>query len=62
MMTKLECETFQWVKEFKLGTMVGVQKMGAWTNHRTNGFSVIPGGIERWNIVPKPPGADPQTA
>ena len=60
MMTKLECETFQWVKEFKLDTMVGVQKMGAWTNHRTNGFSVIPGGIERWNSVPKPPGSDPQ--
>ena len=24
MMTKLECETFQWVKEFTLGNMVGV--------------------------------------
>ena len=53
---------FRGVKEFKLGTMVGVQKMGAWTNHRTNGFSVIPGGIEQWNSVPKPPGSDPQTA
>ena len=25
-MAKLECETFQWVKEFTLGNMVGVQK------------------------------------
>ena len=56
------------VRNFSVGEEIYTWQYGrgkknwvAWTDCGTNGCSIIPGGIERWNSVSKTPGSDPQT-